>query len=125
MVSMLESIVEHGTKAPLHFVHATRHGDVHAIGQHVRVLSENHAEIKAAVFYSAPRDIDEHGKHYDHAGRIDIDWLTQNTPLAGADFYVCGPEAFLFAMVDGLVSKGVKTSRIHYEVFGPAAEFTA
>jgi nitric oxide dioxygenase len=125
MVSMLESMVETGCNAPLFFVHATQHGDVHAMGQHVRALVENHPEIKAAVFYTSPRADDEHGRHYDHAGRIDIDWLSRNTPLADADFYVCGPDAFLSAMVDGLISKGVKNSRIHYEFFGPAVELAS
>ncbi|WP_426127548.1 NO-inducible flavohemoprotein [Pararhizobium sp. PWRC1-1] len=122
MVSMLESIIEDGTSAPLFFVHATQHGDVHAMGDHVRALADIHPEIRAAVFYTSPRDGDEHGRHYDHSGRIDMEWLSSNTPLAEAEFYLCGPKGFLSAMVGGLASQGVDNSRIHYEFFGPAVE---
>lgn len=124
MVSMLESIVEDGISAPLLYVHAARHGDVHAMGVHVRTLAESHPDIRAAVFYTSPRLTDEQGKHYDHHGRIDIDWLSTNTPITEADFYLCGPEAFLSAMVGGLEAKGVAADRIHYEFFGPAVELS-
>ncbi len=49
-----------------------------------------------------------------------MDWLERNTPLHEADFYICGPKAFLRAFVGGLAQAGVASDRIHYEFFGPA-----
>lgn len=44
-------------------------------------------------------------------------------PLALADFYLCGPVAFMQFAKQQLVRLGVNTDRIHYEVFGPHESF--
>ena len=48
-----------------------------------------------------------------------------NTPIAEADYYICGPRAFLRHAVATLSQAGVAASRIHYEFFGPADELLA
>ena len=40
--------------------------------------------------------------------------------LWAADYYLCGPVAFMAAMQDGLEALGVAGERIHSETFGPA-----
>lgn len=122
MVSMMESIVATGTSVPVFFVHGTQHGDVHAMGNHVRELARAHPQIRAAVFYTSPRETDEHGNHYDQAGRIDVSWLSANIPLPQADFYLCGPAPFLEDLINALTARGVASSNIYYEFFGPALE---
>ena len=56
---------------------------------------------------------------------ISIDFLRQHTPLTEADYFLCGPRAFLRTFVTGLSQAGVPASRIHYEFFGPADELLA
>ena len=56
---------------------------------------------------------------------ISVEWLEANTPLADADYYLCGPRPFLRAFVGGLAQAGVRSDRIHYEFFGPADELLA
>jgi len=52
-------------------------------------------------------------------------WLATQTPVAEADYYLCGPRPFLRTLVADLKSAGVSTDRIHYEFFGPADEVLA
>ena len=41
-----------------------------------------------------------------------------------ADFYLCGPSAFLQDLTSGLAAWGVTSDRVHTEIFGPGASST-
>jgi ferredoxin len=41
-----------------------------------------------------------------------------------ADFYLCGPTAFLDDLSAGLAAWGVATNRVHKEIFGPGKSLT-
>jgi nitric oxide dioxygenase len=125
MVSMLETIVDSGVEQPVHYVHGAQDGRVHAMGAHVRSLTDGRPHLKTAIFYGTPHELDERGVHFDHHGHITIDWLAENTPIADADFYLCGPKPFLAAFVNGLSKAGVPPERIHFEFFGPADDLAA
>jgi nitric oxide dioxygenase len=45
--------------------------------------------------------------------------------LTEADYFLCGPRAFLHTFVTGLNQAGVPANRIHYKFFGPADELLA
>ncbi len=125
MVSMLEAIAGTGDALPVHYVHGAENGQVHAMGPHVRSLAAGRPHLKTAIFYQNPHDRDEKGVHYDEDGFITVDWLAENTPIAEADFYLCGPKPFLATFVRGLAKAGVPEARIHYEFFGPADDLAA
>ncbi|CDM61379.1 MULTISPECIES: NO-inducible flavohemoprotein [Rhizobium] len=125
MVSMLETIANRGQRLAVHYVHGAENGSVHAMGPHVRDIAKNREHLKTTIFYGSPHDRDQKGVHFDHEGYITIDWLAKNTPMAEADFYLCGPRPFLAAFVKGLAKAGVTADRIHYEFFGPADELAA
>lgn len=126
MVSMLETIAEKSAEkpVPVHYIHGALDGATHAMGERVRRLASR-TGATTTIFYERPRAEDRKGKHYDAEGRISMDWLAANTPLAEADFYICGPKPFLRAFVGGLAAAGVPDDRIHYEFFGPADEMLA
>lgn len=125
MVSMLETAANSGWDSDVHFIHGTLDGSTHALGGHVRALVDGCPKAKVSVFYDAPRAEDVAGRHYDEAGTISETWLAANTPVADADYYLCGPKPFMRAMVTALGRLGVDQSRIHYEFFGPADELIA
>ena len=118
MVSMLDTVVRTGRSVPVRHIHGTLNGATHA-----RALTA--ASSNTTTFYAEPRAEDRAGRDYDHAGLISIDWLREHTPLAEADYYLCGPRPFLRTFVKGLSAAGVPANRIHYEFFGPADEFLA
>jgi nitric oxide dioxygenase len=126
MMCMLETLAERHPGIPAHYVHGTRDGSTHAMGTRARELAaRSGGAIKVATFYERPRPEDRRGDGYDEAGLITVDWLRSNTPMAEADYFLCGPRAFLRAFVSGLARAGVAADRIHYEFFGPADELLA
>lgn len=125
MVSMLESLARQGTQVPVHYVHGAQNGSTHAMRSHIRELASTSANITATTFYLEPRSEDVKGESYDADGLISVDWLKANTPIAEADYYLCGPKAFLRTFVNGLSLAGVSQDRIHFEFFGPADELLA
>ncbi|HEU6440920.1 MAG TPA: NO-inducible flavohemoprotein [Microvirga sp.] len=122
MMSMLETIAARYPSKVAHYVHGTLNGSTHAMRDRVRSLAEAHPNIRATTFYVEPQPEDRFGEDYDHQGLISVDWLRANTPLEEAGYYLCGPRPFLRAFVGGLALAGVRSSRIHYEFFGPADE---
>lgn len=125
MVSMVEHIAQAHPDLEAHFVHGALNSDVHALDGHVRALAKGHGGVTVTTFYSEPLARDRAGETHDVDGFVTVDWLKANTPLADADFYLCGPTPFLKSFVQGLAGAGVPADRIHYEVFGPSAEAIA
>jgi ferredoxin len=52
-------------------------------------------------------------------GRLDADALRACDLPADADYYLCGPTAFMRELADALAARGVTGARVHREVFGP------
>lgn len=125
MVAMLEEIAARHAGTSVHFAHGTLDGSTHAMGAHVRALADQHSIGKTTIFYETPRPQDVAGKDFDVAGLIDAEWLKANTPMADADYFLCGPRPFLRTLVAALSLNGVASDRIHYEFFGPADELLA
>ena len=76
-------------------------------------------DARSCVRYSRPGPDDLAGRDYDQVGRVDVDVVRDAGVPAEADFYLCGPSAFLRDLTAGLLSWGVAPERVHKEVFGP------
>ncbi|MFB3060367.1 MAG: 2Fe-2S iron-sulfur cluster-binding protein, partial [Candidatus Binatia bacterium] len=122
MISMLNAIVESGSKRPVWFVHGTRDGREHAMGAHSRRMAVENANVNVHVSYSQPRSEDSEGSDYDSRGYVTIDLLKRVLPPAAYDFYLCGPTAFMKSLYNGLLEWGVPPSRVYYEFFGPVSQ---
>jgi ferredoxin len=82
------------------------------------------ANSRSHIVYSKPDPGDEPGVDYDSAGHVDAPLLDRLGVARDADFYLCGPPAFLKQLTDGLKTWGVDSLRIHSEVFGAEPSFT-
>lgn len=71
------------------------------------------------VRYSRPRAEDRLGIDYHAPGRMTAAALEEAGVPRDADFYLCGPPAFLRDLTAGLARWGVAHERVHTEVFGP------
>jgi nitric oxide dioxygenase len=125
MVAMLEALVAAGADVPVHYIHGTHDRETHAMRGHIRVLAQNNKAVQVVDFHQTPLADEVKGLDYDEAGIITDDWLLANTPVAKADYYICGPRPFLRHAVSTLSLAGVPSDRIHYEFFGPADELLA
>ena len=61
---------------------------------------------------------------FDARGRLDISVLQELDLPRNADFYLCGPAAFMSDLTIGLANRGVAANRIHTEIFGSAPSRT-
>ncbi len=124
LISMLNAIVDAGSKRPTWFIHGSRNSREHAFGDHVRRIAEENSNIHDHIRYSRPLPEDIVGSDYDDEGHVDIELVKRLLGKKDFDFYLCGPAPFMKSLFNGLLAWGVLESRIHYEFFGPASALT-
>ncbi|WP_028216118.1 NO-inducible flavohemoprotein [Paraburkholderia oxyphila] len=121
MASMLATLLaerSERSERKVSFVHACRNRSVHAFGDWMRRSAAEHPNVKLAVFYEEVGAADRMGIDYDFEGRVELERIAADAILPDADYYVCGPVAFMRAQRDALVARGVDPARIHTEIFG-------
>ncbi len=80
--------------------------------------------VKAILSTASPQPGDQLGVDYDSPGHLDVPLLDQLGVSRNADFYLCGPPAFLRSFAAGLRTWGAESHRIHEEVFGAEESIT-
>ena len=121
LMSMLNAIVEVGSNRPTWFIHGGRNKREHALGEHVRRITEENSNVHSHIRYSKPSSGDMVGRDYDDRGHVDIELVKHLVPDKNCEFYLCGPAPFMKSLFKGLLDWGVPEVRIHYEFFGPAS----
>jgi ferredoxin-NADP reductase/predicted pyridoxine 5'-phosphate oxidase superfamily flavin-nucleotide-binding protein len=119
MLSMLHTLTESATRAPVWFVHGARDGDHHAFAREVQALARKSASVRTHVSYSRPLSTDREGEHFDTKGRVSGALLASLLPDLEASFYLCGPIAFMAEIQSELEALGVPSDQIYSESFGP------
>jgi nitric oxide dioxygenase len=116
-LAMLEAAL--ATKRPVHFIHAARHGGVHAFRHAIDMHAERHPQLKRFYCYEQFREGDApiHGVGYLDEARL-RGWLPETRDI---DVYFLGPLPFMRAIRKHLKALGVPESQSRYEFFGPAA----
>jgi nitric oxide dioxygenase len=118
MASMLATLIAEKSARPVTFVHACRNAGVHAFRDWLLEVADKHPNFRRAVFYETANASDRAGIDYDFEGRLDIGRIEEAVRLPDADFYLCGPVAFMREQLDALVARGIDPQRIHTEIFG-------
>lgn len=121
MLSMLEHLLKNGSKREIWLFYGVRNGGEAIMSQHLRTLAQQHANFHLHLCFSQPLEGDLKDGNYQHYGRVDIDLLRRTLPLAGYQFYLCGPQPMMQSLVPGLGALGINPTDIHYEAFGPAS----
>lgn len=120
VMSMLHELAVKRTRRRVWFIHGTRNGDHHVFAREVRSLAKSNPNIAAHISYSRPARENVSSRDYDSEGRVDADLLERLLPSLEADFYLCGPSAFVHELNGQLEHRGVLAGRIHTEDFGNA-----
>lgn len=124
MISILNTLLQNGSKQPISFIHGARTTSVQAFASHVRHQAAKHENVKATFFVKNPTEQNVVDRDYTHVGRLTLPKLshTQSQDLYLGDqkttYFVCGPETFMTDMARGLKSLGADEKRIKLEVFG-------
>jgi nitric oxide dioxygenase len=120
MLGILGHVAKEQPERSIHFAHATRNRNVHAMNDWLRHMAARHDKLVVEIYYEEVSTADVAGHHYDKQGRIDAAQIAAQDHLANADYYICGPRGFMTAQIDSLKRVGVPESRIHAEFFGAA-----
>lgn len=115
-MSMLEYLIQTNSNRQITWVHGCRDNAVHAFKDTVADLSQRHGDMVVHTFY----DSFDNGADDDYyEGFVDLDKI-KDAIVPDADYYICGPGAFIKKHVDYLREQGADIAAIHFEEFGPA-----
>lgn len=113
-MSMLE--VAAPTGRPVEFIHAARHGGVHAFRERVDAIAAAHPNVRVCYVYDEPRADDRP----DAVGLLTPDLLARRLPAdREVDLYLLGPKPFMQAVYAAGRQLGIAADRLRYEFFGP------
>ncbi|MFT5789823.1 MAG: nitric oxide dioxygenase [Shewanella sp.] len=121
MQSMLEMLAAKSFAKPVFYLHACEGVEQHSFNQRVETLGRS-LDLQHHTWY---RDIAKSNDVADvsniHQGFMNFASVRDSLPIDDGDYYLCGPVAFMQFAKQQLLELGVKSDRIHYEVFGPHA----
>jgi ferredoxin-NADP reductase len=115
---MLQALAAGGSRREIWWLHGARNKAEHAFAAEVqgllKLLPGGHSHIR----YSRPGPRDRPAVDFDGLGRLDVQVLQELGVPREADFYLCGPAAFMSSLTAELASWGVSAERLHSENFG-------
>ncbi|MEM5314648.1 pyridoxamine 5'-phosphate oxidase family protein [Paraburkholderia sp. JHI869] len=118
MLAMLDAALTREPKRRIHVFHGTRGEHERPFAAALREIERTHPNVSVHLFDSAARHDSPDGAL---AGRVSIDALRRFLPFDDYDFYLCGPEAFMRDLYDGLRALNIADERIRFEAFGPSS----
>jgi ferredoxin-NADP reductase/MOSC domain-containing protein YiiM len=126
VLSMLQSLADSAANSmrEIWWCYGARNGNEHPFAAEARALLSGLPQSHSFVAYSKPQDEDQSGRDYDVSGYLNLSSLQQIKVPREADFYLCGPAAFLRDFTADLKSWGVPDPHIHSEVFGAESSIT-
>jgi ferredoxin-NADP reductase/MOSC domain-containing protein YiiM/ferredoxin len=126
VLAMLHSLAAANANATreIWWFHGACNGKGHPFAAETRTLLDALPQNHSCVAYSNPEEEDQLGENYDIAGHLTLSILQRNHVPQSADFYLCGPDAFLTGFTTALKSWGVPNSSIHSEKFGAESAMT-
>ena len=124
VMAMLHALAAHGSPRQVWWIYAARNRRDHPFAREARELLAKLPYARSYVQYSRPDATDRLGVDYDAAGRLSVAVLEKLGVPREADFFLCGPAAFLDDFTAGLAGWGVVQERIHTEIFGSGKSIT-
>jgi ferredoxin-NADP reductase/MOSC domain-containing protein YiiM len=124
VIAMLHALAAQASPREVWWLHGARHGREHPFAEEAKTLLNALARGHRHIRYSAPNPEDRLGADFDAVGHLDIGALGELEVPRDADFYICGPSAFISELTAGLSAWSVAKGRIHTELFGPGASKT-
>ncbi|HEY6005674.1 MAG TPA: MOSC and FAD-binding oxidoreductase domain-containing protein [Anaeromyxobacter sp.] len=122
VLAMLHVLAAEASRRDVWWLFGARNRDEHPFREEsrdlLRALPGGHSHVR----YSRPEDVP--GTDFDAPGHLTVAALEEAGVPRDADFYLCGPPAFLRDLTVGLAGWGVSRARIHTEVFGPGESMT-
>jgi ferredoxin-NADP reductase/ferredoxin len=125
VLSMLHALRRTGAGArEIWWCYGARNGREHPFAAEARDVIRAIPNCHRLIAYSKPEVTDRLGEDYDAVGHLGLSTLQGLGLPKGANFYLCGPPAFLTDMPVALKALGASDFRIHMEIFGAEPSLT-
>jgi ferredoxin-NADP reductase/MOSC domain-containing protein YiiM len=124
VLAMLHALAAGASPRQVWWLYGARNRDDHPFAHESRGLVRALPHSRGRIWYSRPDSNDRLGREFDAAGHLGVAALEALGVPRDADFYLCGPSAFLRDVKVGLAAWGVATDRVHMEIFGPGESMT-
>jgi ferredoxin-NADP reductase/MOSC domain-containing protein YiiM len=118
VIAMLHALAAEASPREVWWLYGARSGREHPFAKEVRTLIKALAHGHSHIRYSSPDPDDRLGVDFNAQGRLEIAMLQELEVPRDADFFICGPSAFMSDLTAGLASWGIAGGRIHTEHFG-------
>jgi ferredoxin-NADP reductase/MOSC domain-containing protein YiiM len=118
VLAMLHALAAGASSREVWWIYGAHNGSEHPFAAETRALLKALPRGHSHIRYSAPDPGDRLGVDFDAPGRLDMRAIEELAVPRGADFYLCGPPAFMSDLAAGLSAWGVSANRIHTEIFG-------
>jgi ferredoxin-NADP reductase/MOSC domain-containing protein YiiM len=124
VIAMLHALAAAASPREVWWVHGARNGREHPFAGEAQSLLKAMTHGHSHISYSSPDLEDRLGIDFDSPGRLNVAVLRELDVPRNADFFVCGPSAFMSDMTAGLTAWGIAPGRIHTELFGSGPSIT-
>lgn len=118
MLSMLETNLNTIQNKKTVWIHGCRNESVHAFKDQITALKNEAKSLETYTFYDTITETDTVSNEVIQ-GRVDLQKCKKDIELAEAKFYICGPEQFIKAQYESLITLNISQENIFYEEFGP------
>ena len=117
LISMLENLIQSGSKRQKTWIHGCRNEKAHAFRGKINGWLDEKTDLKKYLFYDQIENKQALDNTYE--GWVDLGKLDSGVLSTDADYYICGPAPFITQHYKDLLEKGIKKDAIHFEEFGP------
>jgi ferredoxin-NADP reductase/MOSC domain-containing protein YiiM len=118
VLAMLHALAAGASSREVWWIYGARNSDEHPFAAETRALLKALPRGRSHIRYSSPRPGDRLAVDFDAPGRLNMQAIEELGVPRDADFYLCGPSAFMNDLAVELGNWGVAASRIHTEIFG-------
>jgi ferredoxin-NADP reductase len=124
VLAMLHALAAEKSSRPVWWLHGARNRADHPFREESRALLQRLKYGHGYIHYSRPGPADQRGVDFDAAGHLAVSAFDKIGVPHEAEFYLCGPPAFLQELTAGLTAWGVTHDQIHTEIFGTLDSIT-
>ena len=124
VLAILHALAAEPSTREVWWLYGARNGKHHPFAQEVRALLRVLPHARSRVWYSRAAPEDRLGADFDGHGHLAVARFDELNVPREADFYLCGPTAFMQSLIADLGGWGVPRARIHTEVFGSGQSST-
>jgi MOSC domain-containing protein YiiM/ferredoxin-NADP reductase/ferredoxin len=118
VLAILHALAAKPSLREIWWLYGARNGAHHPFAAESRALLRLLPNVHSRIWYSKPASEDRSGADFDARGHLAVAAFDELKIPREADFYLCGPPAFMRALRADLGTWGVAPARMRTEVFG-------